>query len=206
MAEAPEVQQKPLHKLEKEITCAVCHGYYLHQQARVLSCNHYYCTACIEQLAVECAQGETFQCPEYECRKKMILPTGGAAELPVAVCVEGMKRVYDMMARTEGWIEAKCVQCPVEKAVAFCRGCSEFICSGCVDTHERNRRSFFGHVVSNLRDMNEEQIMNISHGQKPCQSSALSMTRRLTCSVMIAIVSFVVTAPLLITETTTLPF
>ena len=143
--------------------------------------------------------------PEYACRKKMILPTGGAAELPVAVCVEGMKRVYDMMARTEGWIEAKCVQCPVEKAVAFCRGCSEFICSGCVDTHERNRRSFFGHVVSNLRDMNEEQIMNISRTET-LPASALSMTRRLTCSVMIAIVSFVVTAPLLITETTTLPF
>ena len=161
MAAAPEVRETPFDKLKKEITCAVCHGHY--QQARVLPCNHYYCTTCIEKLTAlhtqgEQTQGEDLQCPE--CHKELTLPAGGAAELSVAFCVEGMKRVYDMTARTEG--EAQCEKCPGEKAVAFCRKCAEIICSGCVDTHEKNRRTFFGHVVLNLRDMNEEEIIDIS--------------------------------------------
>ena len=93
-----------------------------------------------------------------ECRQKMTLPAGGAAELPVAFCVEGMKWVYDMTTRAE----TECEKCPGEKAVAFCRKCAEFICSGCVDTHERNKRTFFGHVVLKFRDMNEEEIIDIT--------------------------------------------
>ena len=34
MAEGPDPREKPLEELEKEITCAVCHGFY--QQAKLL--------------------------------------------------------------------------------------------------------------------------------------------------------------------------
>ena len=38
MAEGPDTREKPLEELEKEITCAVCHGFY--QKAKLLPCNH----------------------------------------------------------------------------------------------------------------------------------------------------------------------
>ena len=76
MAEAPDTIDKSLEELEKEITCAVCHGHY--QQAKLLPCNHYYCGACIEDLA-KYSRGKPFDCPE--CRKTTTLPPGGVAEL-----------------------------------------------------------------------------------------------------------------------------
>ena len=64
MAEGPDVKEKPLEELEKEITCAVCHGHY--QRAKLLPCNHYYCESCID-------------CPE--CPKAVVVPSGGVAGL-----------------------------------------------------------------------------------------------------------------------------
>ena len=49
MAEGPDPREKPLEELEREITCTVCHGFY--QQAKLLPCNHYYCSTCIEKMA-----------------------------------------------------------------------------------------------------------------------------------------------------------
>ena len=70
MAEGPDPREKPLEELEKEITCAVCHGHL--ERAKLLPCNHYYCEACIEMLAKR-AKGEPFDCPE--CRKETSLPS-----------------------------------------------------------------------------------------------------------------------------------
>ena len=97
MAEGPDPREKPLEELEKEITCAVCHGHL--ERAKLLPCNHYYCEACIEMLAKR-AKGEPFDCPE--CRKETSLPPGGVAELQGAFFVERMKDVYGKMAKAEG--------------------------------------------------------------------------------------------------------
>ena len=103
MAEGPDPRDKPLEELEKEITCAVCHGHY--EKAKLLPCNHYYCGACIETVAKR-ARGKPFDCPE--CRKETSLPPGGVAELQGAFFVERMKDVYGKMAKAEGKIEAGC--------------------------------------------------------------------------------------------------
>ena len=39
MAEVLDPRDKSVQELEKEITCAVCHGHY--QEAKLLSCMHY---------------------------------------------------------------------------------------------------------------------------------------------------------------------
>ena len=60
MAEAPDTSDKRLEELEEEITCAVCQSHYL--QAKLLPCNHYYCRACIEELAKR-SRGRPFCLP-----------------------------------------------------------------------------------------------------------------------------------------------
>ena len=136
MAEGPDVKEKPLEELEKEITCAVCHGHY--QRAKLLPCNHYYCESCIESLAKH-ARGKPFDCPE--CRKAVVLPSGGVAGLDGAFFVERMKDVYVKM---KGKVEAVCEQCG--KAVAFCRQCADFICSDCERFHHTGK-VYAGHSV-----------------------------------------------------------
>jgi sugar lactone lactonase YvrE len=150
MAEAPDTINKSLEELEKEITCAVCHGHYQH--AKLLPCNHYYCAACIEDVAKHAREREKpFDCPE--CRRATTLPSGGVADLDGAFFVERMKDVYDKMAKAEGKVDAVCEQCVGSaKAVAFCRQCSEFICDDCARSHKRIK-VFVDHTVASLADL-----------------------------------------------------
>ena len=161
MAEGPDPREKPLEKLEKEITCAVCQGHY--EKAKLLPCNHYYCGACIEKIAKR-ARGKPFDCPE--CRKETSLPPGGVAELQGAFFVERMKDVYGTMAKAEGKMEAVCEQCSGTKAIAFCRQCAEFICADCERCHKK-MKVFNSHVVASLVDLKKGGVKNIPLKEAP---------------------------------------
>ena len=162
MAEAPDTSDKRLEELEEEITCAVCQGHY--QQAKLLPCNHYYCRACIEELAKR-SRGRPFACPE--CRKEATLPPGGVEELQGAFFVERMKDLFGKMAKAEGKVEAVCESCfGGGKAVAFCRQCTEFICAECVKQHG-NFRMFSGHKVSMMEDLKRGGAKNIPLKEAP---------------------------------------
>ena len=161
MAEAPDVVEKPLEELEKEITCAVCHGHY--QQAKLLPCNHYYCGTCIEDLSKH-SRGKPFDCPE--CRKTTALPAGGVAELDGAFFVERMKDLYGKMARAEGRVEAVCEQCAGGKSVAFCRQCAEFICEDCARSHQK-MKVFVGHKIATLADLKKGVARDILLKEAP---------------------------------------
>ena len=161
MAESPDTSNKRLEELEEEITCAVCHGHY--QQAKLLPCNHYYCRACIEELAKR-SRGRPFACPE--CRKEATLPPGGVEELQGAFFVERMKDLFDKMAKAEGKVEAVCEQCAEAKSVAFCRQCAEFICSDCVRSHKK-LKVYTGHVVASLEDLKRGGAKSIPFEEAP---------------------------------------
>ena len=166
MAEGPDPREKPLEELEKEITCAVCHGFY--QKAKLLPCNHYYCSTCIEKMAAR-SGGGPFDCPE--CRKETSLPAGGVAGLQPAFFVERMKDLHGKMARAEGKVEALCEQCAGEKSVAFCRQCAEFICGDCSRSHTK-MKVFSGHVVASLEDLKKGGVSNIPLKEAPAAACA----------------------------------
>ena len=149
MAVGPDVNNKNLEELEREITCAVCHKHY--QEAKLLPCNHYYCGACIETLAKRSLE-RPFLCPE--CRKDTSLPPGGVEQLQSAFFVERMKDVYGKMAKVAARVEATCECCSEGKVVAFCRQCTDFICAECVTQHQK-MKPFTGHKVTTLDDLNE---------------------------------------------------
>ena len=162
MAEAPDTSDKRLEELEEEITCAVCQGHY--QQAKLLPCNHYYCGACIEELAKR-SRGRPFACPE--CRKEATLPPGGVEKLQGAFFVERMKDLFGKMAKAEGKVVAVCESCSGgEKAIAFCRQCTEFICAECVAIHGK-LKAFSGHKVSMLEDLKKGGAKNIPLKEAP---------------------------------------
>ena len=156
MAEGPDPWEKPLDQLEKEITCGVCHDHY--EKAKLLPCNHYYCSTCIEKMAAR-SRGGPFHCPE--CRKETNLPPGGVAGLQPAFFVERLKDLHGKMARAEGKAEAVCEQCAtLGKAVAFCRQCADFICEACTRSHAQ-MKAFAGHVVSSLEELKKGGVKNI---------------------------------------------
>ena len=157
MEEGVETRDKPLEELEREITCSVCHNIY--DQAKLLPCNHYYCSSCIDSLAAR-SKGKPFDCPE--CRKETCLPSsGGVAGLQPAFFVERMKDVYFKIAKVEGKVEAVCEQCSAAaKSVAFCRQCAHFICSHCVRCH-KTLKVYAGHEVTSLEDLKRGGVKEI---------------------------------------------
>ena len=161
MAVAPDISDKRLEELEEEITCAVCQSHY--QQAKLLPCNHYYCRACIEELAKR-SRGRPFACPE--CRKEATLPSGGVEELQGAFFVERMKDLFGKMAKAEGKVEAVCEQCGRGKSVAFCRQCTEFICDDCARSHQI-MKVFAGHKVATLADLKRGGAKSIPLQEAP---------------------------------------
>ena len=156
MAEGPDQREKALDQLEREITCGVCHDHY--EKAKLLPCNHYYCSTCIEKMAARSRCGP-FHCPE--CRKETSLPPGGVAGLQPAFFVERLKDLHGKMARAEGKADAVCEQCAATaKSLAFCRQCAEFICEDCTRSHAK-MKVFAGHVVCSLEELKKGGVKNI---------------------------------------------
>ncbi len=151
-------------KIEKEITCAICHEHYT--EPKVLPCCHYYCKECIHRLTLRKGTDKPFSCPE--CRQDTTLPRGGVNHLPTAFFVNRMKEVHSKMERAHGKVEAKCEGCSGGKAEAFCRQCTQFICAECVTIHKK-LRIFAGHKTVTLDELKEGGALEIVVQESPLQ-------------------------------------
>ena len=150
MAEAPDVMEKGLEKLEEEITCPVCQEHF--RDPKILPCLHYYCKECVRQLALRAGTNRPFACPE--CRKETVLPQNDPDRLPTAFFVNRMKELHVNMEKAQGKSEAVCEMCSGAKAEAFCRQCTYFICRDCVRSHSK-MKVFAGHNVVTLQELKE---------------------------------------------------
>ena len=152
MAEGRDgVVEKGVKDLEEEITCAICHEYYT--EPKVLPCCHYYCKQCLHQLTLRKGADKPFSCPE--CRKDTTLPEGGLDNLPTAFFVNRMKEVHSKLELAHGKVEAKCEMCSEDKAEAFCRQCTKFMCADCAKSHLKMKKAYPGHKVSTLDELRE---------------------------------------------------
>ena len=168
MADNKDVVKKGVEDLEKEITCAICHEHYT--EPKVLPCCHYYCKQCIHHLALRTGMDKPFPCPE--CRKDTTLPEASVDNLPTAFFVNRMKEVHSKLELAHGKVEAKCESCLEDKAEAFCRQCTKFICAECVKQHRRMKKLFPGHEVSTLEELKgggAEEILIQEPSHKTCK-------------------------------------
>ena len=165
MAEDKDVK-KGVQDLEKEITCAICHEHYT--EPKVLPCCHYYCKQCIHHLALRTGMDKPFPCPE--CRKDTTLPEASVDNLPTAFFLNRMKEVHSKLELAHGKVEAKCEMCLEDKAEAFCRQCTKFICADCVKSHKKMKKVFPGHKVSTLEELRKGGAKEILI-QEPCHEA-----------------------------------
>ena len=145
-----DIVEKSVEDLEKEITCAICHDHYT--EPKVLPCCHYYCKQCIHRLTLRTGINKPFSCPE--CRKDTALPQGNIDQLPTAFFLNRMKELHSKLERAHGKVDAKCEMCSGDKAEAFCRQCTQFICAECVKSHHR-MKVFAGHKIASLDELKE---------------------------------------------------
>ena len=142
--------EKGLEELEEEITCPVCQEHF--RDPKILPCLHYYCKECVRQVALRAGSNRPFACPQ--CRRGTVLPQNDPDQLPTAFFVNRMKELRTKMEKAHGKVEALCEVCSKAKVEAFCRQCTEFICSDCVRSHRR-MKMFATHKVVTLQELKE---------------------------------------------------
>ena len=152
-----EVQKR----VEDEITCPICQDHF--DEPKILPCCHYYCKKCIERLVLRAGHNRAFACPE--CRSETVVPQNDPNLLQTAFFVNRMKELHTKIEKAEGKVEALCELCSGDKATAFCRHCTEFICEECVKIHQKIK-TFSGHKVTSLEELkkgkNKEILMKPS--------------------------------------------
>ena len=148
MAEPAESVEKTVEELEKEITCAICHGHY--NEPKVLPCCHYYCKECIYSLVLKTGPDKPFSCPV--CHMDVTLPQASVDSLPTAFFINRLKRVHSKLEKAHGKMDVKCELCSETKAEAFCNQCTSLICADCVKAHKK-MKTFSGHKVSSLDEL-----------------------------------------------------
>lgn len=154
MAEAPRfIVEKGLEKLAQEITCSVCQQHF--RDPRVLPCSHYFCGECIRALASAAGTGRPFACPAAGCRRSTVLPDGDPGRLPAVFFIKRLAELHSRMSKIERKTEAPCEMCSGEKAEAFCRQCSEFICGDCAHSHRKMKAKYPDHQVVTLAELRE---------------------------------------------------
>ena len=139
MAEAPDVNN-PLLKLQEQVTCSVCLEVYKHPKN--LSCQHAFCTQCIDQLPVDIVEGEhKIKCPS--CRKTTPLPKDGStASLPPAFHINAMIELYETSKAAPPGLEpvVKYTQCLKHHRdmEMFCEECQQVVCAVCAVRDHNN--------------------------------------------------------------------
>ncbi len=145
--------EKSVEELEKEITCVICHDHYT--EPKMLPCCHCYCKDCIHKLALRKGIDKPFSCPN--CRTDTTLPQGGVASLKPAFFINRLVEIYSKLLSHDK-VEVRCENCSGEKAEAFCRQCTMFICGECVRLH-CTLKAFAGHKTVSLKELKEGKDM-----------------------------------------------
>ena len=136
---------------ELEITCCpLCLEQFT--ELKMLPCDHCCCKKCILKLALglRTQSGKIFHCPI--CHYEVTIPEGGVDNLQTAFSLNRLILIEDKtLQRTHGNVGVKCELCTASSdAEAFCRQCSCFICSECVQLHSK-LRPFIIHEVALMK-------------------------------------------------------
>ena len=67
-------------------------------------------------------------------------------------------------------MDARCELCSGDKAEAFCRQCTQFICSECIKAHQRMKKTFPGHKVVTFDELKEGGVKEIVTQESPLQT------------------------------------
>ena len=139
-----------LKKLEKQLTCAVCHD--LYTNPKILPCLHFFCQQCLEGLPLH-PQGDKYfiSCPTCQHHTQLPQPIG-AADFPTAFQINNLKEVYDLMTKVSGHQQVTCDNCTTTNATGYCKECAKFLYQECINNHQKFT-AIADHKMTSLNDL-----------------------------------------------------
>ena len=149
MAKKSSTPSDALKKLEEQLTCPICLDDYT--DPKTLLCLHSFCHQCLERLPLD-LQGERLflSCPT--CRTPTELPEAGVAEFPKAFFINNLSEVHSLLKKVSGDQHALCDNCTKSDAIGYCKQCTKFLCTECLDVHSK-WEPCIDHVVISLDEV-----------------------------------------------------
>ena len=147
--------------MEDALTCSMCNQ--LLRIPKYLSCGHFYCEQCLEQVLVK----SQITCPSVGCRKETEVPAGGVAELENNIFINQVLLVRNgavTNVRCDGSNQITSTDVECESATSVCFDCKLFLCETCRYYHQRDRTH--SHTISSLNPSPEPGTVPlcIEHG------------------------------------------
>ena len=126
--------------------CDICMENMLERNPKVLSCLHSFCTECL----IKVIKQGVIECPS--CRSKTDVPGGDITKLPVNFILLKVKDHCDKVLSSKVIL---CQFCKATNAILKCQECSQFICDGCSQKHNK-LKTFSDHHIYKLCSKHED--------------------------------------------------
>ena len=128
--------------------CDICMGNMLERNPKMLSCHHTFCAQCLSKVM---KQG-IIKCPT--CRSKTDVAGGDITKLPVNFILLKVKEHCDKVLSSKVTL---CQICKATIAILKCQECSQFLCEGCSQKHDK-LKTFADHHIHKLCSKHEDCI------------------------------------------------
>lgn len=174
---APSAVGLSLEELKRETTCLKCCKPFT--QPKLLSCLHCVCASCLTiKEGVRKGLRYIVACPQ--CGKETELPKSGISSLQMAYFKVHLVELHSQLKKAEVGKEMKCENCsdPNSAVMAHCNNCKHFICSNCIEAHQRTKM-LANHRIINLEEYKKMLVLEARKG-----SSSASSTKSATIVMM----------------------
>ena len=126
--------------------CDICMENMLERNPKMLSCHHTFCAQCL----IKVIKQGVIECPT--CRSKTNVPGGDITKLPVNFILLKVKEHYDKVLSCKVIL---CQFCKATNAILKCQECSQFLCDGCSEKHNK-LKTFSDHHIYKLCSKHED--------------------------------------------------
>ena len=132
------------------LQCSICLS--IINEPKLLSCSHYFCKTCLQDLVNSQSKRHKVPCPL--CSKVSSVPHGDVDQLQTYEALQIL--VHDVIHRRK-----VCTSCDAGNrtlAVTYCQNCRKYMCDACQSVHYQ-WKGFANHRVVGANEVSEEQVI-----------------------------------------------
>ncbi|XP_030835828.1 E3 ubiquitin-protein ligase TRIM36-like [Strongylocentrotus purpuratus] len=166
---AEKTEEEKASSSSENLTCPLCLDIF--DEATILtSCGHTFCRKCLKKYDLSHQDLDHMICPL--CRKITKLSVNRVDDFLTNVTVNGL--VDDYHAKCGGMnavleMRPQCTACKFQQdAVSFCKTCNNYMCDGCLDSHQRLTVFFEGHEIVSIQDIINGKVSIGQLSEKCC--------------------------------------
>eukprot|EP00920_Eleutheroschizon_duboscqi_P040053 GHVT01095998.1.p1 GENE.GHVT01095998.1~~GHVT01095998.1.p1 ORF type:complete len:329 (-),score=11.72 GHVT01095998.1:648-1634(-) len=158
--------------LEDMLECGLCLE--ICNDPRTLTCHHWYCTSCIQQLIDTSDCPSKFNCPS--CRTEIPQPAKGATHFPAAFFVNKIDEVIRIRKEAPPEKQDTCSR-HKKPLDAYCATCKQTLCITCILAHDGHKKLMISEMQQQMEKPVKETIQVMQQQVQECEAGLIEMSK-----------------------------